>query len=323
VSTILDALRKLQRERTAQGPAKDLRGSITTETPLQRRGRQGGAVSRWIVATLVLLGVASGGYGLYRSGLVHGLLGRFSQKTSASQESLAEPELAVAERDGGAQGQPAPQAAAPPPAITPTPRARGARLGSPPASPESEPPPARVDTSETVAERARLEAALVNARAAQEAKRQADLDAAAQQAAATPPPPAPAIPFSPPAASPPAASPPAPLPAVPVAAVKPKPTVRVAAVKPKPAAATPIARPTPQRTAAAAPPSSAFPDVRVESIRWHPVAARRVAGLHFEQQDVPEAREGDIVAGVLVYRINPGSVELRVGSAQRTVSPGP
>jgi hypothetical protein len=29
------------------------------------------------------------------------------------------------------------------------------------------------------------------------------------------------------------------------------------------------------------------------------------------------------VAGVLVYRIDPGSVELRVGSAQRTVSPGP
>jgi hypothetical protein len=322
VSTILDALRKLQRERTAQGPAKDLRGSITTETPLHRRGRQGGAVSRWIAATLVLLGVAGGGYGLYRSGLVNGLLARFSQKTSASQELLAEPELAVTERDGGAQGQPAPQAAAPPAAITPTQRARGARLGSPPASPESASPPARVDTSETVAERARLEAALVNARAAQEAKRQADLDAAAQQAAAKPPPPAPEIPFSPPAASPPV-PPPAPLPAVPVAAVKPKPTAPAAAVKPKPAAATPVARPTPQRTATAAPPSSAFPDVRVESIRWHPVAERRVARLHFEQQDAPEAREGDIVAGVLVYRINPGSVELRIGSAQRTVSPGP
>jgi len=63
--------------------------------------------------------------------------------------------------------------------------------------------------------------------------------------------------------------------------------------------------------------------VRVESIRWHPLPARRVASLHFEQQDVRDAHEGDVVGGVTVYRIDPGSVELRIGSSSRVVRPIP
>jgi hypothetical protein len=110
--------------------------------------------------------------------------------------------------------------------------------------------------------------------------------------------------------------------AKPAAPPEPKPVAKL--TKPKPAtraAAASKQRVEPER--ASPPTSSAFPDVRVESIRWHPIPERRVASLHFEQQDAPEAREGDIVAGVLIYRIDPGAVELHIGSAQRVVSPEP
>jgi len=40
VSTILDALRKLQRERTAVHPPRDLRGSVTDEIPAARPARR-------------------------------------------------------------------------------------------------------------------------------------------------------------------------------------------------------------------------------------------------------------------------------------------
>ena len=66
-----------------------------------------------------------------------------------------------------------------------------------------------------------------------------------------------------------------------------------------------------------------FPPVRVQSIRWHPLAARRVASLRFEQQDVRDAHEGDVVGGVTVYRIDPGAVELRIGSTSLVVRPIP
>jgi hypothetical protein len=324
VSTILDALRKLQRERAAQSPAPDLRGSITTETPRGYRGRHADAVSRRIAAALVLLGVVGGGYGLYRSGL----LARFSPGDEAAEQALAEAELAVVEREvalrdaAAARLAPDPQAEAvgSPAPIAANLSARGAPPERPPTLPQSESPDAatqtaRADTPEILAERARLEAARVNERAALEAQRRAELDAAALQAAVNPPPSAPAIPIPPLAVSPPSGKP--------AVAARPKRVAPVVAAKPKPAAATPATGPTPQRNAEPAPPPSVFPEVRVESIRWYPAADRRVASLRFEQQDVPEAHEGDIVAGVLVYRIDPGSVELRVGSAQRTVSPGP
>ena len=78
MSTILDALRKLQRERAAQSPAKDLRGSITTETRF-RRARPRGAASRFVGAALVFLAVGGGGYWLHHSGRVSALLARFSK----------------------------------------------------------------------------------------------------------------------------------------------------------------------------------------------------------------------------------------------------
>lgn len=68
---------------------------------------------------------------------------------------------------------------------------------------------------------------------------------------------------------------------------------------------------------------SEFPPVRVDRIRWHPLAVRREAVLLVS--DLPEivAREGDIVAGLLVYRIDPDAVELRVGSESKLTRLGP
>ncbi len=57
-----------------------------------------------------------------------------------------------------------------------------------------------------------------------------------------------------------------------------------------------------------------FPEVRVVQIRWHPEAVRREAHLRVADQPELVAREGDIVAGLLVSRIDPDAVELRIGS---------
>ena len=116
--------------------------------------------------------------------------------------------------------------------------------------------------------------------------------------------------------------------AAPAVAPPPKPVAKPkAAPKAKPAPP-PARRPPPppdsrSDAAADALAPTAFPEVRVESIRWHPLAERRAASLRFAQQNVADAHEGDIVGGVLVFRIEPGAVELRVGSTSRVVRPGP
>ncbi len=330
MSTILDALRKLQRERAAQSPAKDLRGSVTHEAP-RARGRRRGAGSRRIAALLALLAVGGGGYVLYHSGQVHALLARFQSEDETSDASDEE-FFAAAERESPeseatpAPSQPAPQAAATPPAkqVAPTPRGRAPRPSPAGATPPTSAAPATAENPEIAVERARLDAALANARAAQEAQARAELDAETRQAVPQAPP-EPEIAAAAPLATPPV---PSPSPARPIVAKRTSPVgvksaAPVVAAKPEPNADAPAPRPAPEVVAAPAPPSNTLPEVRVESIRWHPIAERRVASLHFERQVAPEAREGDIVGGVLVYRIDPGSVELRVGSAQRTVTPGP
>jgi hypothetical protein len=66
-----------------------------------------------------------------------------------------------------------------------------------------------------------------------------------------------------------------------------------------------------------------FPNVRVTTVRWHPDAERRVAWIDLPQVGPLEIHEGDIVSGVLVVRIDPGAVELAVGSEHRRVALGP
>lgn len=65
------------------------------------------------------------------------------------------------------------------------------------------------------------------------------------------------------------------------------------------------------------------PPIRVGHIRWHPDPERREVSLELEDVRIPNAREGDIVSGVLVRRIDPDSVEIQIGSARRRVPLAP
>jgi len=65
-----------------------------------------------------------------------------------------------------------------------------------------------------------------------------------------------------------------------------------------------------------------FPRLTVEQVRWHPAPERRVARILLEDTRPVEAYEGDIIAGVAIHRIDPGAVELRLGDASRRIAIG-
>ena len=58
------------------------------------------------------------------------------------------------------------------------------------------------------------------------------------------------------------------------------------------------------------------------SVRWHPSAERRLVRIRFDQSGPYDLQEGDEVAGVLIYRIHPASVEVRKGSRTATLTIG-
>lgn len=66
-----------------------------------------------------------------------------------------------------------------------------------------------------------------------------------------------------------------------------------------------------------------FPELALESVRWHPDPSRRVANLLVDRGRGITVREGDIVRGALIHRIDPGTVELRVGTAKKLLQMGP
>lgn len=66
-----------------------------------------------------------------------------------------------------------------------------------------------------------------------------------------------------------------------------------------------------------------FPEFRLESVRWHPDVARREARLLVDGALVVDTRQGDVVAGVEIERIDPGAVQLRLGTAMRRIRLGP
>jgi len=65
-----------------------------------------------------------------------------------------------------------------------------------------------------------------------------------------------------------------------------------------------------------------FPEVSLEAVRWHPDAERREARLVVDNRRPVDVREGDIVAGVAVRRIDPGAVELMLGTSRMLVRIG-
>ena len=58
-----------------------------------------------------------------------------------------------------------------------------------------------------------------------------------------------------------------------------------------------------------------LPELSVERVSWHPVPERRSARIRLDGTRPIDAREGDIIAGVAIERIDPGAVEVRMGDA--------
>ena len=62
--------------------------------------------------------------------------------------------------------------------------------------------------------------------------------------------------------------------------------------------------------------------VKVLNVRWHPSVERRLVRIQFDQSGPYDLHEGDVVAGVLIYRIHPASVEVRTGKRTETLTLG-
>ena len=66
-----------------------------------------------------------------------------------------------------------------------------------------------------------------------------------------------------------------------------------------------------------------FPVVEVQSVLWHPDPTRRQATILLDGQLTTDAREGDLIGGVFIDRIEPGSVEFRMGQERKRVAMAP
>ena len=324
MSTILDALRKVQRERDRDSP--DLRHAIADER-LEPAAPRGPAL--WIAGACLVVLVAGASTFLFLGGDLPG-------------EAIAEdPEVAAAEAASALPEPSEPVAATPGPAAEAPERptnqsireavratllgARGDK-GKPPASARFRVKPDRAALSSgTPARRPRGPRPVRGALPAQpDPQDPAPVHEPPALAAADPEPVPTAVP------------PPEPVrvAAVPTPEPAPPPPPRAAPSPPRPRPST--SRPAPERAVAPAvgpriegpttPEHSAwplgFPDLQLESVRWHPDSSRREARLLVDATRSIEAREGDIVQGVAVHRIDPGAVELRVGDVTRRLRIG-
>jgi len=73
----------------------------------------------------------------------------------------------------------------------------------------------------------------------------------------------------------------------------------------------------------ATPEADDFPEITVANVVWHPEADRRRASVTIDQTPLADAREGDILKGIEVEKIEPGAVEFKLGSELKTVRIGP
>ena len=63
-----------------------------------------------------------------------------------------------------------------------------------------------------------------------------------------------------------------------------------------------------------------LPAVTIEVVRWHPEPKRREVTLLIDGSRSVEAREGDTVSGMLIHRIDPGTVEVHHGDREHLLS---
>ena len=66
----------------------------------------------------------------------------------------------------------------------------------------------------------------------------------------------------------------------------------------------------------------AFPELSLELVSWHPLPERRSARIRLDGTRPIDAREGDIIAGVAIERIDPGAIQVRMGDALRLIQLG-
>lgn len=304
MSTILDALRKVQRERDRE--THDLRQALTEAEP---RRSSGFGPGHWmVVAGLVLL---AGGVSAYLfvggdrpgeaiSAQAPDPVAAEATHVAAAQGGAADPAQLEAQKirevlDGLSRG-----------------KDRSSRSGRPSAK-----KPAVMSASR----RRRIVQAMV-ARSSPTAEiREAEGSGETGRADA------PLASVAPPRARSPEPEPPAPVarvtpPREPQPVAEPEP-VRVAAVTPppreEPAREPVVAKPDPGSYPDPDLFTVRFPDLRLEAVRWHPDSTRREARLLVDSTRSVSAREGDVIVGVAVHRIDPGAVELHLGDTVRLI----
>ena len=355
MSTILDALRKLQRDREKASQARSLRETATGEfstLPGSRRRRPRSAV-------IALLLVCVGGLGV----LVYELDFWRSPRQTADEASLA-PETPVAET-------PQPAQARPPEAVRQRAATKARGLGARQHSKietamrrplegggeaAAEPPAcAHTDAVEHSGPKGKTEPASGLEAAARAAPRKRRpprnrvVPGKPGMSGRRKPAPAVAQKSTPESAKVVAQAKPEPAPK-PAPATSPRPAVQKrsdSVVESPPQPAQPLTRENPfletfepvtkvepirspgataTAAGAAGEPTFAdadFPALELSSVRWHPDPSRRTASMVVDGVRRVSVREGDIVQGAMVHRIDPGAIELRVGTARERLQLGP
>ncbi len=278
MSTILDALRKLQRERV-----QDLHESVAIDDPFSRAGRP-----RWPVVTLLVLLLAGAGAGAY-----YVWTGGAGIEQASPTDPPAERAAALVQREAASAVAPGPEPSARQRKALALARARqraerverGRVSKAPPAEPE--PSPARSASNPTTARGPAAGARQV---------------AATQSPGRTGAASAPFLNDEP---------------------ATPRPQVSVGLVLEAVPRTRSQPEPEPDIIFGTTIESVGFPDLQVESVRWHPEPERREARILLDDTRPIDAREGDVIAGVAIYRIDPGAVEFRVGDLHRRLLIGP
>lgn len=298
MSTILSALRRLQKDRDSQDQ-DSLRGRTTWRPPKRRP-------VPWLLIGVAVLTLGGTGWLVVAGPSPSGLL----------EDALEVASNAVEKAMSAAKPTPQPETAQEkvrPPAARPPKRAA--------AAPRRVPQESRRAGRGTKAAARRVPVQVAQAEPPASAGATGAHEPAEATAQKEAPPPTPA----------PQAPPPEPeskKQPLPRQAAKPKPELQpepapspthVAEPEPVPARADPT--PETKSVASDAPGSpDGFPQVVVTRVRWHPDPARREARVELDHAGPFDAREGDIIAGVMVRRIEPAAVEVGIGGKRALVS---
>lgn len=346
MSTILDALRKLQREREDRDARGDLQRSVTHSFGLRPRRR----IGRWIALVVLALGAGAAWY-LAPAGSAGAIVASLPLPEWLGGAGQDEAEAAPEPRTTARRARPAPaRPSLPPPTAPreePTPPQSVAALNEPTSAEAEAAPPPPVPIPPPQAGAPGLRTTPLPPPATDPAPVQVTPSAPVAPppppspppatAAMQPPPPAPAPTPAAPAQNAPVQPPPAtpaptrvtqaPATTAPESAEREEARERVKKlVLEKSRAEQQAVAPTPTPATTARTPEADdgdFPAVRVHSVRWHPDKERRVARIDLAEVGPVDIHEGDIVSGLLVVRIDPGAVELQLGSAKRRVALGP